>query len=81
MWENNKTLGAVGAFIGKYYVLIVQLWNKEPVATTSSAVRMGPGWQKRGGLVLGVNDHPQLVIEIKLLWIVARPPISPESSE
>ena len=29
MWENNKTLGAVGAFIGKYYVLIVQLWNKE----------------------------------------------------
>ena len=29
MWENNKTLGAVGAFIGKYYVLIVQLQNKE----------------------------------------------------
>ena len=29
MWKNNKTLGVVGAFIGKYYVLIVQLWNKE----------------------------------------------------
>ena len=44
MWENNKTLGVVGAFIGKYYVLNVQLWNKELTLEENTTCQARKTW-------------------------------------